>query len=177
MQCRCHKRLGAAVTELAVLSPILVMVALATIDVCNFIHLRQQLNCIAFEACRNATRPTGDFASGANWGQEIAQARGLRNCQIRVASMEPSKFPTRESLPLGTPVETLVSAPTSGNIPGPFLLFRNANAVSQRVRIAACEAIDSNPATVPVSTEPASPTGPQANTQPILSNTTTLIVP
>jgi Flp pilus assembly protein TadG len=47
-----RQRRGAAVIELAVCLPIIVLLTLATIEACSMLYLRQSLKIAAFEACR-----------------------------------------------------------------------------------------------------------------------------
>lgn len=130
-------RPGVAIAEFAIITPVFVLVCLATIDICNFIHFKQKLNCVAFEACRTATRPHGDYVSGAEWGRQVAQMRGIQGCVVHVGALAPNQAISRSDLPLGAPVEAVATASVNPNMPGPFILFRGSNATSQRVRVAA----------------------------------------
>jgi hypothetical protein len=136
---RPHKRRrhGIACVEFAVVAPVLVLCTFAIVDVCNVLHLKQKINTVAFETVRVASLKESTYVDARQKGAEFARARSITGAQIRVESHDPQQFPTRASLPLGFTLRAQVTVPTSGNIPGPFLLFRGSTVESQLVRISA----------------------------------------
>jgi Flp pilus assembly protein TadG len=130
-------RSGIACVEFAVTAPVLVLITFMIIDVCNVIHLKQKINTVAFETARIASLNRSSFEGARLEGLQFAQARNLQNVTIRVESFEPTRFPTRESLPLGFTLRAQVTVTVQDNVPGPFVLFRGTSISSQLVRLSA----------------------------------------
>ena len=135
--CRFTFRAGVACVEFAAIAPVLVLITLCIIDTCNVIHLKQKINTVAFETVRVASFNDETFESARSKGLVFARARGLNGAVVVVESFDAGRFPTRASLPLGFTLRAQVSIPIQGNIPGPFVLFRNTNIQSQLVRMSA----------------------------------------
>lgn len=135
---RVINRYGIACVEFAVLAPVIVVISMAIIDICNVLHLKQKLNSIAFETSRVASYSDETFESAIAAGNEFAKARQIVNCSILVEANQPENFSTRASLPLGHWLKSRATAPVQGNVPGPFILFGgNASVQSQLVKLAA----------------------------------------
>ena len=58
-------RRGAAAVELALCSPLLIVLALGMIETCNLVHLQTRMCSAAYESARLATRPTTSQNSAA----------------------------------------------------------------------------------------------------------------
>lgn len=92
------RRSGAAVAELAVASPVLILLLLGSIEACNMIFLRQGLTAAAYEAGRIAIRADADDSEVSAAAQEVLVARGIANAEI---STTPSSI---EDLDRGTSI-------------------------------------------------------------------------
>ncbi|MDX1930485.1 MAG: TadE/TadG family type IV pilus assembly protein [Pirellulaceae bacterium] len=124
-------REGIACVEFAVLAPVLVLITLSIIDICNVIHLKQKVSTVAFETARTASFDNETYDNARLEGLRFSAARGLKNPIIAVESFDRTNYPTRASLPLGFTLHAQVEVPVTGNVPGPFLLFRGSSIKSQ----------------------------------------------
>ncbi len=86
MQNRHHRR-GAAVIELAVCLPLLVLIALATTEACAMVYLKQSLKIAAYEGARVGIV---DGADSSNVEAQCGQILATRNIQGFNISMTPS---------------------------------------------------------------------------------------
>ena len=76
---RRHGRRGAAVVELAICLPLLVLVTVGFVDLTNFIFFRQAVKVAAYDAARTAVRPqSGPDDVQAACGR-LLTARGIDN--------------------------------------------------------------------------------------------------
>jgi hypothetical protein len=101
--------MAAAVTELAVCLPILVLITLATIESCTMLHLQQRLKTTAFEAARVGIVP-GANSSNVNYQcQLLLDAHRVEAYEV---SMEPSN---PETLQQGDYFTVTVSAACGPN--------------------------------------------------------------
>lgn len=128
--------MGVEVVEVAITLPILILVAFMTIDICNFLHLKQKANSVAYETVRTASMSDETFESATNVGEELAIARRLENIRISVQPEE-SRYRSRDEMPAGARIKSVVELPVRGNIPGPFFLFKSSVIRSQEYVISA----------------------------------------
>lgn len=112
------KRGGIAVVELAVCLPILVVVLLGTIEICNAIFLKQTATAAAYEAVKISSGSNGSKVAAELRGNEVLAARGLSNCTIQFQPVNEADW-TR-----GTPIFVDVSIPTSNNMGGISLFYQ-----------------------------------------------------
>lgn len=102
-----QKRSGAALVELAVCLPVMVMLVLGSIELSNFIFLKQAVTAAAYEASREAIRPLGTDATATATAEAVLAARRLSGASIVV---NPSANAERGEL-----VTVTVTAPSSSN--------------------------------------------------------------
>lgn len=111
------KRKGAAVVELAVCLPIIVLLVFASIETCNMIFLRQALNASAYEGIRVAVRPDATSQQAINRCQAVLDGRGIQNSSIVFDPQDVS------AVPRGQQIEVTVSAGCESNGAGPSWFF------------------------------------------------------
>lgn len=102
-------RRGAALTEFAVILPVLVLMFFGTVEACSMINLEQSLKVAAYEATRIALVP------GTTAGNVTAAATQVledRNIAGGAVTISPSDF---NSAATGTYVSVTVTAPAKGN--------------------------------------------------------------
>lgn len=100
---------GAAAVEFAVISPVLFLLFMGTVETCRFIYLRQSLTIAAYEATRIALIPkstSGQVVAAAN---NILTDRGIKGASITIT---PSDF---SSAPIQSFIEVRVTAPANSN--------------------------------------------------------------
>ena len=111
------KRNAATIVELAFVLPLLFTLLFGTIEACAMLHLQQTLEIAAYESARISLVPT----SKTKLVQETAERFFKnRNVQGGTITISPSNF---ETLPIGTNITILVTAPASGNLPLPPMFF------------------------------------------------------
>lgn len=99
-----RSRRGLAVVEAAITIPLIFVVILSTVEICNRIFLQQKLEIIAYEGSRVAIIPDSKFADVQQQVDELAENRGIKNLNL---SIEPADF---ESAPEGTFISITVTA-------------------------------------------------------------------
>jgi Flp pilus assembly protein TadG len=99
-------RNGAVVTELAIISPLLVFLVMVTVSICNLIFLKQSLTVAAFEAARVAIIPGATAQDVELQAQQICQIRNVGNATVTI---EPADF---QNQPYGNFISVTVSAPS-----------------------------------------------------------------
>lgn len=115
-----HKpRRGAAVVELAVCLPVLLLIGLGSIQAASMLFLRQALVQSAYEAAKVAVRNNGNVSDAIAAAERVSAGRRIRKLQIRFS---PSNV---ASVPKGQMIQVVVSAPAKGNSLIPFDIFRN----------------------------------------------------
>ncbi|QDT09243.1 TadE-like protein [Planctomycetes bacterium K23_9] len=80
-------RMGAAVVELAVCIPILVIVVVATTDACTMFHVQQNLKVAAYEGARVGIVPQAEAENVSYQCESLLDAQGVNGFSI---AMEPS---------------------------------------------------------------------------------------
>lgn len=118
------KRSGAAIVELAVVLPLLLMLLMGTIEACTAIHLQQSLDITAYEAARTSLLPKATIHTVNAAADKFLISRKTNGAKVVVS---PSNF---ESLPIGTIITITVSAPSQGNLPVSPLFFQNRTITS-----------------------------------------------
>lgn len=111
------RRRGAAVTELAICLPILVIFVFGTIEICNYIYKKQSISIAAYEGARIA------LVSGSTEEKVRLQCELLladRRINDAVIQISPADF---ETAPTGTFIAVEVSAPLASNGVLPKQLF------------------------------------------------------
>ncbi len=111
-------RKGAAVIELAVVLPVLLLILLATIEITSMTFLKQSLKIAAYEATRIALVPNSELANVEAGAQEILNTRKVKDFTIEIT---PSDFADR---PYGTSITVKVTADCSSNCFLNSMLFK-----------------------------------------------------
>lgn len=102
-----HRR-GTAVVELAVCLPVLVLLLMGSLELCNFIYLKQSLATVAYETSREAIRPSATDASVQSVADNMLNARRLSDVMV--------DFPNSvDAIDRGQSITVSVSAPSSSN--------------------------------------------------------------
>jgi Flp pilus assembly protein TadG len=131
MKCLCirrasgsKRRSGAAIVELAVVLPLLLLLLMGTIEACAAIHLQQSLDITAYEAARTSLLPKATIYTVNEAADKFLTSRKTNGAKVVVA---PSNF---ESLPIGTIITITVSAPSQGNLPVSPFFFQDRTITS-----------------------------------------------
>lgn len=112
-------RSGAAVTELAITLPILVLMLMATIECCCMIFVTQTLHIAAYEGTRVALVPKITPAQVDFAIRQILNDRRVQNATITI---EPSNF---AAAPIQSFIRVRVTAPANSNTLVSPLFFTN----------------------------------------------------
>lgn len=100
-------RKGMAAVEFAVCLPVLVLIIMASIELTNFIYLKQSLTAAAYEGVREAVRRDATSSSVSSVAQSVLGARRINGATVRV-------MPGTQVL-VGSLLSVEVSAPSTAN--------------------------------------------------------------
>ena len=100
---------GAAVTEFALVLPLLVLVLFATIETCSMMYLEQTLKIAAYEGARVALIPG---TTKSNVEAAVNQVLDDRHVAAGKVSITPANY---NNAAIGTFIRVTASAPTKGN--------------------------------------------------------------
>ncbi|MEQ1906333.1 MAG: TadE family protein [Pirellulaceae bacterium] len=103
------RRVGAALVELAVCLPIIVMIVMATIECSSLLFCKQAMVQSAYEAAMVATKSDGTNAKALDAAQRVAQGRRISGIQI---TFNP---PNIDRVASGTVISVSATAPSSAN--------------------------------------------------------------
>ena len=112
----CGKRSGLASVELAIVLPVMLILVLGTIEVCQRIFLRQSAVIVAYEAARLAARSTSSNLEVATRCETMLIQRRVNGAVVTVT---PSDLLAQ---PPGTQVRVRVEVPWASNSPTRFVL-------------------------------------------------------
>ena len=118
------KRSGAAIVELAVVLPVLLLLLLGTIEVCAAIHLQQSLDITAYESARTSLLPKATIHTVNAAADKFLLSRKTKGAKVVVSP------PNFETLPIGTVITITVSAPSQNNLPLSPFFFQNRTITS-----------------------------------------------
>jgi Flp pilus assembly protein TadG len=104
-----HSRSGSALTEFALVLPLLVLILFATVETCSMIHLQQALKVAAYEGARIALIPGTTSANVEAAVKQILSDRRIANGSVTVT---PSNYPSAAT---GSFIRVTASAPAKGN--------------------------------------------------------------
>ena len=115
---------GSALVEMAVCLPLLSLLVLGSIELSNFIYLKQSMTAAAYEASREAVRPSATTASAQAIADSIFTARDLTGATLMIS-------PSPSSAARGDLLTITASAPSSANriVMPKFIEGLNATAV------------------------------------------------
>lgn len=114
---RTNGRKGAAVAELAVCLPAIVLLVMGALECCTMIFLRQSLHVAAYEGIRVAIKNDTDSTAVVNRAQRILNERSVNGSTITI---NPN---ATQSVPRGNQVSVQVSAPCGSNNVLPLQFF------------------------------------------------------
>ena len=117
---------GAALVELAVCLPVIILIVFGAIESASMIFLKQTLVQTAYESIKVAAKNGATNAQANAAGQQVLAGRNLDGVQIR---FEPSDI---ESVNRGALLRVFVDAPTGSNSPISFGFFSG-----RRIRVQA----------------------------------------
>jgi Flp pilus assembly protein TadG len=89
-------RRGAALVELAVCLPMLVLVLLMALQTADAVYLKQSLHVAAYESARAAIKPRSTTALAAARGEEILDSRRIHDYSIAFTPAEVANVPPGE---------------------------------------------------------------------------------
>jgi Flp pilus assembly protein TadG len=104
-----HSRSGSALTEFALVLPLLVLILFATVETCSMIHLQQALKVAAYEGARIALIPGTTSANVEAAVKQILSDRRIANGSVTVT---PNDYPSAAT---GSFIRVTASAPAKGN--------------------------------------------------------------
>ncbi len=119
-----RNRRGAAVVEMAVVAPLLLIIAMGSLEATNAIHLKQSLEVCAYEGARVALLPGTKPENVKAACESMLVDRGVKDASV---SISPTDFPNR---PYGTEITVKVTAPLSKNMVMSMVVLRNKTIVS-----------------------------------------------
>jgi Flp pilus assembly protein TadG len=111
-----ENRTGIASVELALVLPVMMILVLGTIEICQRIFLRQSAAIVAYEAARMAARSTSSDADVIARCQSILTQRRVNNGVIRITPQN------LLSQPRGTQIQISIEVPWASNSPTRFVL-------------------------------------------------------
>lgn len=114
-----QRRKGAAVVEMAIVTPLLLIFAFGTLEATTAIHLQQSLEIAAYEGARVALLPDTDAGNVEAACNQLLDSRKIKSA---VVSVTPSNY---QNEPYGTNIEVTVTAALSQNSIVPLLVLRS----------------------------------------------------
>jgi Flp pilus assembly protein TadG len=112
------ERRGAALVELAICLPVMIVITLGMIETTNAIYLKQTLTSIAYEGARLSSATGGTTADAEALCARLLEARHIEGASVTCTQIVPSTPP-------GTPVKVTISAPMNNNSIGVTRYFRD----------------------------------------------------
>lgn len=107
-----RKRRGTATAELAVCLPALLFLVLGSVELCNYVHLKQAVSSTAYEAAREAIRRGSTTESFNATAESILEGRRATASKLDLITI--SATPSID-VPRGDLVTVTVSTPSSLN--------------------------------------------------------------
>jgi Flp pilus assembly protein TadG len=104
-----RKRRGSALTEFALVLPLLVLILFATVETCSMIHLQQALKVATYEGARVSLIPG---TTPANVEAAVKQVLSDRRISGGNVSVTPTDYPKQTP---GTFIKVTTTAPAKGN--------------------------------------------------------------
>lgn len=113
---RCLRK-GAAIVELAVVLPLLLLLLMGTIEACAAMHLQQSIDIASYESVRTSLLPRSTTTLVKKTADTFLKNRNTKNATV---SISPSNF---ETAPIGTTITVTISCPSDQNLPVPPFFF------------------------------------------------------
>lgn len=124
----CPQRRGAALVELAICLPVLLLIVYGALEAAGMIFLRQALVQSSYEAAKIAAK-SGDLNAAREAALNVAEGRKISELNIEFTP------DTAQGLTRGTPLTVSVSAPGDQSSPLPLGLFRGLTVSAQTVMV------------------------------------------
>lgn len=116
-------RKGAAIVELAIVLPLLLLLLMGTIEACAAMHLQQSIDIASYEAVRTSLLPKSSSTLVRTTAEKFLTNRNTKGATV---SISPANF---ETAPIGTTITVSISAPSDQNLPVSPFFFRGRNIV------------------------------------------------
>ena len=128
-------RRGLATVELALCLPMLLIFALGTTEVCNWMHVRQRAMTAVYDGVRYATRPTTSGRQAATSAQVIARCQSLlTQLQVNGATVTVNPNNLTNIMP-ETQVTVTITVPMAQNSMSAYVLNSSSNVTATATMI------------------------------------------
>ena len=117
------QRKGAAIVELAIVLPLLLLLLMGTIEACAAMHLQQSMDIASYEAVRTSLLPKSSSTLVRTTAETFLKNRTTKGATV---SISPSNF---ETSPIGTTITVSITAPSDQNLPVSPFFFRGRSVV------------------------------------------------
>lgn len=124
------RRAGAAMVEMAICLPLLMMISFGAIETANAIFLKQAISQVAYEGVRTGSLPKATQADILKCCDEFLGARRIKGATVSVSPNNVSAATAP-----GTIIEVRVTAPVSANAISPVWFFQNSSMSKQAVMV------------------------------------------
>ncbi len=128
MQLPTRNRKGAALVELAICLPVLLLIVYGALEAAGMIFLRQALVQSAYEAVKVAVK-TGNAETALEAALDVAEGRNIDQLTVVFTPSDPG------AVARGTLVTVTASAPGDQSSPLPLGLFRGLTVAAQAVMV------------------------------------------
>jgi hypothetical protein len=118
------QRKGAAIVELAIVLPLLLLLLMGTIEACAAMHLQQSIDIASYEAVRTGLLPKSSPGLVKLTAEKFLKTRNTKGATI---SITPANFDTAA---IGTTITVSISAPSNENLPVSPFFFKDKTIVS-----------------------------------------------
>ena len=116
---RLRRRKAAAVVELAVCLPLIVVLAFGALEGANMLFTRQAVVQAAYETAKSTVKSNGSQAQGTLLGTQVLDARNIDQRNIAFSPGNP------DSVAPGTPVTVTIRVPSNSRSVTGLNLFQN----------------------------------------------------
>jgi Flp pilus assembly protein TadG len=118
-----NHRNGAAIVELAIVLPLLLLLLMGTIEACSAMHLQQSIDIASYEAVRTSLLPKSSTTLVKTTAEKFLANRNTKGATV---SISPVDF---ETAPIGTTITVTISAPSDQNLPVSPFFFKDRTIV------------------------------------------------
>ncbi|MDA0659659.1 MAG: TadE/TadG family type IV pilus assembly protein [Planctomycetota bacterium] len=105
---RRHRR-GISIVELSLFLPVIILIALGTLETCSMIYLKQSLEIAAYEGARVSVNPSSTAENVEGQCLQILSERGVIDAEVTIT---PENIP---GAPVGSFLQVSVTAPCADN--------------------------------------------------------------
>jgi len=126
---RTRKRSGAAIVELAVCLPTILLLVCASIECCSMMFLQQSLTVCSYEGTRQAIKFDATNSKVTTACNDLLTNRRVKYGTVTLVPADVS------SVPRGNTITVQVTAPCAANSWMPYWFFRNRNVVAKSTMV------------------------------------------